>query len=54
MLDGESYIENLLGKDLVIERDILQIQDLTLQYLSSIRRYLPYKFSILLSRFSIA
>ena len=32
MLDFESDIENLLGKYLVIERHILQIQDILLQY----------------------
>ena len=33
MLDFESDIENLEGKYLAIERHILQIQDILLQYL---------------------
>ena len=33
MLDFESDIKNLSGKYLVIERHILQIQDILLQYL---------------------
>ena len=33
MLDFESDIENLQGKYVVIERHILQIQDILLQYL---------------------
>ena len=35
MLDFESDIENLKGKYLVIERHILQIQGILLQYLKS-------------------
>ena len=34
MLDFESDIENLQGKYLVIERHILKIQDILLQYLT--------------------
>ena len=33
MLDFKSVIENLQGKYLVIERHILQIQDILLQFL---------------------
>ena len=47
MLDFESDRENLQGKYLLIERHILQIQDILLQYL-------PYKLSISLSKSSIA
>ena len=53
MLDFESDIENLKGKYLAIERQILQSQYILLQY-SLISRHFPYKFSISLSIPSIA
>ena len=45
MLDFKSYIKNVQGKYLVIERHMLQIQGILLQYLSLISRYLKSNIS---------